>query len=732
MRTALLLLVVCAPAFGQCRGVWTPIADLPGLRGKVEAMVEFDPDGPGPAPSVLVVAGQFDAAGGVMANRIAAWDGSAWSALGTGLEAAVDSNNWFYRDCVYTLLARDGVLIAGGSDLSVSGSSVRSAAMQWDGSEWTPLGSMRGGCSSLAEFRGQAAAAGLLALGSGVATQQIVLWDGQAWRSVGTLVNSSGPISLAVFNDELYAAGSFTGVDGVVANGLARFDGAVWHDEGFAATTAVTCLAAHGGSLYASVHHGANYNTWDYHLLRYDGAWTEAVNPFPGGVAYNWGPLSLASAGGHLYASDSGRWGGDYSIHSGVARLDEAGWVVLGGDLTGVDAFALFRGEVIAAGGFEECDGVGAYDIARMTPDGWRPLVNGLSARPAELLAFQGRLIAAGQFWDGSPSAGYGFVEFDGNRWRPVAPEVTALFNRPVLMGDGIYFLDSSVGFGRFDGTNVDRFPWEDGLYQLFAANNRLYAMAFDSSANWVLLGWDGSGWSPVGGAFGGLVNAVASFDGTLIAGGGFWLVGENETPGVAVWDGSQWTGMAVTPGIDRFNVSDFAVYRRQLYACGSVTRASGTEFGQVSRWNGAAWEQMAIAPGTFAVSLRVIDDRMYAIGPATAVFDGNAWRRLDGVIGLNDVASYGQGLVVAGGGLIVDGVVTNNLALLRGLSCCGSADFDGDGSVGTDADIDAFFACLAGSCCSTCQSSDFDADGSAGTSADIEAFFRVLAGGGC
>jgi len=64
----------------------------------------------------------------------------------------------------------------------------------------------------------------------------------------------------------------------------------------------------------------------------------------------------------------------------------------------------------------------------------------------------------------------------------------------------------------------------------------------------------------------------------------------------------------------------------------------------------------------------------------------------------------------------------------------CGSADFDCDGDVATDADIEAFFACLAGSCppppCTS--TADFYVDGDAGTDADIEAFFRVLAGNPC
>jgi hypothetical protein len=64
----------------------------------------------------------------------------------------------------------------------------------------------------------------------------------------------------------------------------------------------------------------------------------------------------------------------------------------------------------------------------------------------------------------------------------------------------------------------------------------------------------------------------------------------------------------------------------------------------------------------------------------------------------------------------------------------CGNSDFNGDGDFGTDQDIEAFFACLAGNCCGTCWEggSDFNGDGDFGTDQDIEAFFRVLAGGAC
>jgi hypothetical protein len=99
-------------------------------------------------------------------------------------------------------------------------------------------------------------------------------------------------------------------------------------------------------------------------------------------------------------------------------------------------------------------------------------------------------------------------------------------------------------------------------------------------------------------------------------------------------------------------------------------------------------------------------------------------------------------------GGMAVDGKVSAYLsvqiningsqspALVRvkatGTPRVGNADYNGDGDVGTDADIIAFFNCLSGNCCPACGSADYNGDGDIGTDADMEAFFRVLAGGNC
>ncbi len=80
------------------------------------------------------------------------------------------------------------------------------------------------------------------------------------------------------------------------------------------------------------------------------------------------------------------------------------------------------------------------------------------------------------------------------------------------------------------------------------------------------------------------------------------------------------------------------------------------------------------------------------------------------------------------------DDTSVDNISIGTPAPTCGTADFNCDGDIGTDADINAFFACLSGTCppppCP--NSADFNGDGDVGTDADIEAFFRVLSGGSC
>jgi hypothetical protein len=105
--------------------------------------------------------------------------------------------------------------------------------------------------------------------------------------------------------------------------------------------------------------------------------------------------------------------------------------------------------------------------------------------------------------------------------------------------------------------------------------------------------------------------------------------------------------------------------------------------------------------------------------------------RSADGPGRFNPVAQWSSNAVNDNARYFVS---LQGVSFCAGGPTCGSADFNCDGDVGTDADIESFFACLAGNCpAAPCMSSaDFNGDGDVGTDADIEAFFRVLAGGTC
>jgi hypothetical protein len=149
-----------------------------------------------------------------------------------------------------------------------------------------------------------------------------------------------------------------------------------------------------------------------------------------------------------------------------------------------------------------------------------------------------------------------------------------------------------------------------------------------------------------------------------------------------------------------------------------------------------ATWFETATSGGSQTVNAAgLLADGQVAWSPAVLAVNtmGGTKARLDvvGSLAGPTVAAYGSNagvLNIHASRINADGTLGN---LPPG---CGTADFDGDGDTGTDADIEAFFACLAGNCCATCYpgGADFNNDGDTGTDADIESFFRVLAGGDC
>jgi hypothetical protein len=151
----------------------------------------------------VVVAGDFTIAGGVVANRIARWDGTAWSPLGTGMNAPV---------AALTVLP-DGDLVAGGSFTSAGGVAASHIA-RWNGTVWAPSG---GGFDSLVLAlhvlpSGDLVAGGGFVVAGGVSAPKLARWNGTSWSPLAGGANDTVRGFASLPNGDLLAVGNFTAV----------------------------------------------------------------------------------------------------------------------------------------------------------------------------------------------------------------------------------------------------------------------------------------------------------------------------------------------------------------------------------------------------------------------------------------------------------------------------------------------------------------------------------------
>jgi hypothetical protein len=185
---------------------WLPGEGVPGTDGQVWAMTTWDPDGPGPQPELLIAGGNFSVAGEIFASNIAAWNGSAWQALGTGFAEGSRSVN--------ALMVYNGELIAGGGFHTSAGVQLNHIA-RWDGVAWQPLGSgMDDDVNALSVYDGELIAGGSFTMAGAVRCRHVARWNGSSWQPLGEGMDDV-VMALAEYNGDLVASGSFTVAGGV-------------------------------------------------------------------------------------------------------------------------------------------------------------------------------------------------------------------------------------------------------------------------------------------------------------------------------------------------------------------------------------------------------------------------------------------------------------------------------------------------------------------------------------
>jgi hypothetical protein len=634
----------------------------------------------------LIVGGGFSGAPGSPATNVARWNGSTWSALGTGLLPPLWCN---------ALVKWNGHLIAGCLD-AYSLPGPLPIVYEYDGATWNPLGVMALYTNSvpqlnaLAVYNGDLIAGGSFDHADGDSVGCVARWTGTRWQPLGANFPVGYALSLEVYNNHLVASGSFRNFDEV-----AQWNGITWSALGAGLQNSsgqpgiARALRALGGYLYASGDYGEVGRSGDvqfWGLPRWDGT--------------SWSSLGVSSS--VIESQSLGVFNGDLVASSGGNRFArwDGEWVSLEdhsyGDVTGLTQWGT---DLVA---------VGDFGIMRLSGSTWSTNVAdwvpgtmaGLASTGVAAVNWHGHLIVAGG--GGAVGAQDHFVyttgveSWDGSSWTSVGANQgygnvssMTVWNDQIVVGlagrsiDGIYVHDiarwDGSAWGQF-GAGLSDWPFAVAVY-----NGDLVALgSFSRSGTTAMSGaarWDGSAWQPLGSGFNTanylVPNCALQYGPDLIAAGNFAVAGGVPASNIARWDGSAWHSFG--GGLDGQGLA-LAVYGSDLVVGGAFTHAGGIPVGGVARWDGTSWSAM----GKNAVevqALGVIGGRLFAAGSflcqdaseisTVALWNGQSWTLLGSGFspgGFSFIEDWGGDLYVGGFFGWANGRSSFNIARWSGL----------------------------------------------------------------
>ena len=608
---AALAAIEAAPA--QCSQFWGPGYGLSGIDGYVRAMVRWDPDGTGPSPAVLVLAGNFGFAGTSAANRIAVFDPATatFAPLGGGIGQEV----W----CLAA--GPQGQLYAGGNFVAAGGLAAAGVA-QWTGLNWAPLGSGLGGLGGLGgpsqayvyalvvRPNGNVVVGGEFATAGGLPQPWLAQWNGSGWSGLGAGVDGSVNALANAANGDLLVGGGFNQAGGLPASGLARWNGTAWLPLGvgpggaphaiaeapngdviaagqFATFAGIDLVRRWNGSTWSSLGNGLiqqaipsrafavaiagngdvcvggdfvitqPFSSYQYrNVARWNGiTWTslEGDSTF---ALLDWPGLGLVAGGGGGVGGGRG-----VAVHNGTA------WQPLGRGIdAAVRAVAWLRtGGELVGGDFVTCGGVAARGITRIqsgvaTALGSGVAANGTAAASvrAVLERSNGEIVAAGRFDVAGGVVATNIASWNGTAWSAFGP-----------------------------GLGTPSFGYAvNALAEL--ANGDL--VAGGQQAVGLVTRWNGSQWQSLNPPFAGGQSVVHALlrraNGNLIAAGQF--VGASGLTNIASWNGTSWQSLAI--GLDGPVYALAELTDGSLLAGGDFQFAGATFTSRMARWDGASW----------------------------------------------------------------------------------------------------------------------------------------------
>ena len=405
---------------------WMAIAE-PGFNGPIHAAVVGGGN--------LYVGGGFTAAnGGVLANYIAVWNGSAWSTLGSGMNHLVHALVW------------DGTaqrLYAGGYFTTAGGTPASRIAV-WDGSAWSALGAGVNNEVRALAWDGATQrlyVGGRFTTAGGIPASHFAAWNGSTWLVLGSGIN--GPVFALLWDgvaQRLYAGGYFTAAGGTSAKNIAVWNGSAWSALGSGLGNLgnyVNALAWDGAAqrLYA----GGDFVSWVgdaevNNIAVWNGSAWSAL-----GSGLNNEVLALVwdGAAQRLYAGGKFSAAGDTGADN-IAAWDGSVWSTLGSSMNSEVHALVWDGaaqRLYAGGFFSTAGGTAANRIAVWNGSAWSALGSGVN-KVVHALAWDGvaqRLYAGGYFtMAGDKPAAIAYAQFE----TPQAPLNVIATPASILFGE--------------------------------------------------------------------------------------------------------------------------------------------------------------------------------------------------------------------------------------------------------------------------------------------------------
>jgi hypothetical protein len=405
------------PTFSDAN--WISMGGIPGAENSVYAAVV---DGSGN----LYIGGLFTVVGDVVANRVANWNGSSWSALGAGLNGPA---------AVYALAVSGTNLYAAGYFTNAGGVAATNIA-KWNGSNWSALGLGIGDPTSefvntLAVSGSDVYVGGDFTTAGGSPASYIAKWDGGSWSALGS--GMDGAVwALAMSGSDLYAGGDFTTAGGSPADYVAKWNGSSWSALGSGTDWDVGALAVWGSDLYVGGEFYTAGNITANRIAKWDGSSWSALGSGMDGTVW-----ALAVSGSALYVGGSFSMAGPVAAN-GIAKWDGSNWSALGSGIgagyAGVFALAVSGNDLYVGGAFTRAGAKASAYLARaivnppllgIEPDGFGGFLISFSGVPGSTYRLQraptlnGPWISSApqiapasgllQFWDFFPPPGQGF-----------------------------------------------------------------------------------------------------------------------------------------------------------------------------------------------------------------------------------------------------------------------------------------------------------------------------------